>query len=127
MTSSHWDRPERIAALAQGLGWFSLALGALEILAPERLDRALGIGHHETATRAYGLREVAAGLGILLSRDPTPWIWSRVAGDALDLASLAPALRPANPQRPYAIGAFANVAAIAALDLVCALALSRRR
>ena len=26
----------------------------------------------------------AGGLGILASRDPTPWIWARVAGDVLD-------------------------------------------
>lgn len=113
--------------LAKGLGWFSLALGAIELLAPETLDRALGLDHHEPLTRAYGLREIGAGLGILLSDDPTPWVWARVAGDALDLASLAPALERSNPQRAVAAGAVANVALITALDIFCAAALSRRR
>jgi hypothetical protein len=119
---------DALDALTKGLGWLSLALGAAEVIAPERLDRTIGVGHHETLTRGFGLREIAAGLGILLSRDPTPWVWARVAGDALDLAALAPAAaEPSNPRRAFAIGAFANVAAIAALDVVCALALSRRR
>ena len=78
-------------------------------------------------TRAYGLREIGAGLGILLSEDPTPWVWARVAGDALDLASLAPALDRDNPERSVAAGAFANVALITALDIFCAAALSKRK
>lgn len=113
--------------LARGLGWFSLALGALEVLAPERLDRTLGTRHHEPVIRAFGLREIVAGAGILLSRDPTPWVWARVAGDALDLASLSPALSRNNPQRGWAASAFANVALITALDIVCAVGLTRRR
>jgi hypothetical protein len=116
----------RVDTLARGLGWFSLGLGALEVLAPEKLDRLLGTGDHEMVTRFYGLREIAAGLGILLSDDPTPWVWGRVAGDALDLASLGPALEPENPQRGVAAAAFGNVALITALDIFCAAALSRR-
>ncbi|HEV7417379.1 MAG TPA: catalase family protein [Tianweitania sediminis] len=118
---------EDLHRLARGLGWFSLGLGAVELLAPEKLDRILGVGHHPEITRAYGLREIGAGVGILLSDDPTPWVWARVAGDALDLASLAPALERDNPQRPIAAGAFANVALISALDIFCAAALSKRR
>ena len=30
--------------MARNLGWFSLGLGALEILAPEPITRALGMG-----------------------------------------------------------------------------------
>ena len=82
----------RTMALARGLGWFSIALGTLELVAPRSLDRSLGAPGHRRLTRAYGLRELAAGVGILTSDDPTPWVWSRVAGDALDLATMAPTL-----------------------------------
>lgn len=127
MDLDHLGTEANYRTLAQGLGWFSLALGALEVLAPETLDETLGTGHHEPVIRAFGFREIAAGLGILLSRDPTPWVWARVAGDALDLASLSPALGRHNPQRRRATSAFANVALVTALDIVCAVGLSRRR
>lgn len=109
-------------ALAKGLGWFSLALGAAEMLAPRALNRALGLGDHPTLVRGFGLREAAAGVGILTQADPTLWIWGRVAGDALDLAALAPGLRRDNPHREAAALAFAAVGAVTVLDLVCARA-----
>jgi hypothetical protein len=112
--------------VADGLGWFSVALGAAELAAPRALDRWLGVGDHETATRLYGLREIGVGAGILLSRDPTPWLWARVAGDVLDLASLAPALDRHNPQRHIAATAAANVALITAIDAAAAMASGRR-
>jgi len=117
---------DQLHMLAKGLGWFSLGLGALELLAPEKLDRMLGTGDYPMTTRAFGLREIAAGLGILLSDDPKPWLWARVAGDALDLGTLAPALSSDNPQRTMAATAFGNVALITALDIFCAAALTKR-
>jgi hypothetical protein len=39
----------------------------------------------------HGLREIACGVGLLSSRRPTTWLWARVAGDAVDLATLAAA------------------------------------
>ncbi|MEX6506760.1 hypothetical protein [Jiella sp. M17.18] len=117
---------EQLDTLAKGLGLFSLGLGALELLAPHKLDRMLGAGDYPNATRFFGLREIAAGLGILLSRDPTYWVWARVAGDALDLGALAPTMTETNPKRGMAATAFANVALITALDIFCAAALTRR-
>ena len=43
-------------------------------------------------TRAYGLREIGTGIGILTSKDPSPWLWGRVAGDALDVATVGAGL-----------------------------------
>ena len=63
--------------MARGLGVFSLILGAMR--GQERL------------VQAYGAREILTGAAILTARDPTPWIWVRVAGDAIDIASLAAA------------------------------------
>ena len=54
-----------------------------------RVSRRLGLRGHEKLVASYGAREIATGIGILAARDPTPWIWGRVAGDALDLGTLA--------------------------------------
>jgi hypothetical protein len=43
-------------------------------------------------TRTYGLREIGTGIGILTSKDPTPWLGGRVAGDALDVATVGTGL-----------------------------------
>ncbi|GIK99883.1 MAG: hypothetical protein BroJett029_40920 [Alphaproteobacteria bacterium] len=107
-------------ALARGLGWFSIALGLAELIAPRRLTRTLGMEDHAGLAQLYGLREIVAGIGLLLARDPLPWVWGRVAGDALDLASLAPALHRDNPERHNAGLALGAVAAVTLLDICCA-------
>src|SRR4051812_49131148 len=86
-------------ALARGLGVFSIALGLVELLAARSLTRALGMQGNETLVQAYGAREIATGIGILASKDPTPWIWGRVGGDALDIATLVTGLDEDNPNR----------------------------
>ena len=107
-------------ALARGLGLFSIALGVAELVAPRSLGRALGREHRAGLLRAYGLREIATGVGILAAADPTPWIWGRVAGDALDLMTLAPGLSDDNPERANVAAALGTVAAVTLLDLYCA-------
>lgn len=110
--------------MAQGLGYFSLALGAIELFAPRALGRALGMEEHAGVLQAYGARELATGIGILTAEDPAPWVWGRVAGDALDLATLAPALAENNPRRGAAGLAMAAVAGVTLLDLLCARSLT---
>jgi hypothetical protein len=110
--------------LARALGWFSIGLGAAELLAPDRITEFLGMEGHEELVRFYGMRELASGIGILSEREPTPWVWSRVAGDFLDIATLATGLSEDNPHRGRAAGALAMVAGITALDVLCASQLS---
>jgi hypothetical protein len=111
-------------ALARGLGWFSIGLGMLELCAPRSLARGLGMPGSERLLQAYGLREIAAGVGILASRDPAPWMWGRVAGDALDVATLAAGLNEENPQAGNVALALAAVGGVTALDVLCAYGLS---
>jgi hypothetical protein len=111
-------------ALARGLGIFSIGLGIMEVAAPGALARWLGMRGQERLIQAYGLREIATGVGILASKDPTPWIWGRVAGDALDLATLATAVEKRNDKEANVGIAMAAVAGVTALDLYCAKALS---
>jgi hypothetical protein len=106
--------------LANLLGWFSLGLGAAELLAPDRLERWLGVEGREALIQAYGLREIGTGIGILSNRRPAEWVWGRVAGDALDLGTLATALSPENPRRRNVLLAMAAVAGVTALDVLCA-------
>jgi hypothetical protein len=114
-------------ALAQGLGWFSIALGLAEALATRRVAAFLGMEGRAELVFAYGVREIGAGVGILTQDDPTPWIWGRVAGDVLDLATLAVAMHPENPQRANVAGAIAAVAGVTVLDVLCGQQLSVQR
>jgi hypothetical protein len=112
--------------LAQGLGWFSIGLGVAELAAPGALARFLGMEERSDLIRLYGMREIATGIGLLSQDDPAPWLWGRVGGDALDLATLATGLGRSNPQRENVGLAIAAVAGVMALDVFCAQALSRR-
>lgn len=125
-----WDldverRADDGRTLANLLGWFSLGLGAVELLAPDRLERWLGVEGRRALVQAYGLREIGTGIGILANRRPAEWVWGRVAGDALDLGTLATALSPENPRRRNVLLAMGAVAGVAALDVVCARQLGR--
>ncbi len=112
--------------LARGLGWFSLGLGLTELAAGESVNRWLGMRSSPDLTRAFGLREIGVGIGLLTASRLAPWMWGRVAGDVLDLATLGAALEPRNEQRDRATAALVSVAGITLLDLFCATELSRR-
>ena len=113
-------------SVARGLGWFSIGLGLAEVLAPRALTRGLGMEGHEQIMRAYGVREIATGIGILSSTHPLPWIWGRVGGDALDIATLATGLQQDNPKQENVELALVAVAGITALDVVCGASLARQ-
>lgn len=109
----------------RNLGWFSFALGATELLAAPQLARWLGMEGRENLIRAYGAREVGAGM-LCLSIEGTAGSWSRVAGDVLDAATLAPAFSDDNPKKRNVGIALGIVAGALALDLAAALARSKR-
>lgn len=110
--------PSTTLGLARALGWFSIALGAVELAAPGTVARSLG-ARRGGVVATFGAREVAAGIGILAARDPTPWVKARVAGDVLDIAALAAQLGPGNPRRAGAMVALGAVLGATALDLYC--------
>lgn len=112
--------------LGRQLGWFSVGLGAAEMLAAPRLTQWLGVDRrYATLVRLYGLREVASGIGILSERTPVAGVMSRLAGDALDLATLASAVGARSSRRHRVLAAMAFVAGAAALDVVAARQLRR--
>ena len=103
--------------LATTLGIVSLALGAAELLAPSRTARLVGLDRRPLILRTCGARELAAGVGLLRTADPAPWLWGRVAGDALDLATV---LVLARGRRRAAVAA--ALVAITALDVAALIA-----
>jgi uncharacterized membrane protein len=111
-------------SLARALGWFSIGLGIAEIIAPRTVAKLVGTDNHKPLVRGYGLREIASGVGILTQPRAAPWVWSRVGGDMLDLASLAAALKSRRNERGKTMGAIAAVAGVTALDVLCAQQLS---
>ncbi|MGH1570347.1 cyclase dehydrase [Methylobacterium sp. P31] len=91
------------------------------------LCRALGLDGREALVRSYGVREVATGVAILMSHDPTPWILGRVGGDALDLATLVTGFEGGNPRKANLAAATAAVAGVTLLDVVCAQGLAAEK
>ena len=104
----------------KGLGWFSLALGAAELFGARRLTKTLGVEGNETLVRAFGVREILAGV-TSLSADEKVGVMSRVPGDALDIAALGIALATSRKKGNVAL-ALAAVVGVTALDIVTAAA-----
>lgn len=107
------------------LGWFSLALGAAELLAPKKMAKALSSEGHEGLIRSFGAREAVAGAGLLTDQGHGLRVWNRVAGDAMDLTALHFARKRA-PDNKLVWGAIAAVAAVTLLDVCTAVGLDRR-
>jgi hypothetical protein len=119
--------PERSRRIANGLGWFSIGLGLTELLAPRALARFLGMRGSEPILQAYGVREIVTGIGILAAQDKAPWILGRVAGDALDIATLLKGASADNPRQANVIGALAMVGGITVVDVLTAEGLSGQK
>jgi uncharacterized membrane protein len=111
--------PHAAADLGIALGWLSVGIGLAEFLMPRTVARATGTDEHTHMLRAFGLRELASGTGILLRPHKPGWLWSRVAGDVLDLGFLAFSRKRGHDRR--AVLASALVAGVTTLDLLAAL------
>jgi uncharacterized membrane protein len=118
------SRAQPWQAASRALGWFSVALGTAELLAPRALGSAIGVQDRPWTLRALGVRELVSGAGILSQPRQPSWLWSRVAGDAMDLALLGLAMRT---RRTRARLAFATgaVALVTAADVLCSRQMSR--
>jgi hypothetical protein len=109
--------------VADGLGWFSLALGAPQLFAPRLVNDMIGVrddARSRTAQRIVGVREFAAAAGILGSRRRRPWLWGRVAGDAMDLVLLGEAWATKRVSSARLLAATASVAGVTVLDVLSA-------
>src|SRR3982750_4463338 len=114
--------------LAVFLGWFSIGLGSAQIAAPRMVCKLIGAdgdGVAPKVMRLMGARELAQGTGILVRPRPTMWLWSRVAGDLVDLSLLA--LTGAKNRRLRTAFAVANVVAVTIPDVYESRFLSRKK
>ncbi len=115
--------------VANGLGWFSVALGLAQLTAPGGVARLVGIPDGDRSRRLMrlmGARELASGVGILVRPRPAGWLWFRVAGDVLDLTLLGTALRQDETDSRRIGAAAVAVAGVAALDAVTGRRLGAR-
>jgi uncharacterized membrane protein len=117
-TNGHDEGGERIA---RAMGAFSLGLGAVQIVAPGRLAKMIGIQDDDgtrAMMRAVGAREIASGVGLLTRPHPAGWMSARVAGDAMDLTLLGVAMGT-NARSPGRVAAaMAAVAGVTVPDLI---------
>lgn len=118
------DRPEADARpLARTLGLVSLALGVPAVAAPDAVSRLVGVDDSATAPRvvsAVGYRELVHAVTLLVGSPTT--VWTRVAGDVVDLVTLGQALAHRSGERRTRVTATtAVVAGLTAVDLVAAL------
>lgn len=121
MTNPSFMNPKTV--LVKGLGGASLGLGLSEVLAPEKVAALAGVdanGRTRPVIRALGLRECGHAAALLFG--PSKLVWTRVAGDALDLALLGvgAANQSQGRRRRAAVSAVALLG-IAAADLYAAL------
>lgn len=117
--------------LARALGWASLGLGVVQVAAPGAVSRLSGVDDSARARGTIslvGARELFHAVVLLGSRDPASWVWTRVAGDALDLTALGQALADRTGRRRGRVAAVtAAVAGITAVDMYTAVRANRPR
>jgi uncharacterized membrane protein len=111
--------------VSEGLGVLSLGIGLAALLAPRQVGELIGVPKRPKTIQLIGMREAASGIGLLSGRQSGAWLWSRVAGDLIDLAVLMTSQRGASRSR--ATASTAVVAAITAVDLAAAIQHSRVR
>jgi hypothetical protein len=121
------DRNGPAMTLARGLGWFSLGLGVAELLAPRALSRATGLKRSGSLLAGYGVREIATGVGILMSDDPAPWIWGRIGGDVLDIGTLGAGLANPRTDKGRVLAGLFAVVGVTVLDVICVRGLQAGR
>jgi hypothetical protein len=100
-----------------------LGLGLSELLAPEKVAALSGVDDNDRSRkviRALGARE--CGHGAALLGGPDKLVWTRVAGDVLDVALLAAGVIRRGPgRRRRGTIALAALSGIGALDLYAAV------
>ena len=120
--------PSNIQA-AKLLGWASLAIGATEIVATRFLEETIGVEDRGPLLRAFGVREIAAGVTILnqpgLNGMLAGGLWARVVGDAMDLAALGVAGESTKNKTGWS-AVTAMVLGVTAIDVVVACRVQRQ-
>jgi uncharacterized membrane protein len=103
------------------MGWFSLGLGTLQLVAPDAVNRLCGlpVGHvRRTTQRMIGVRELLAAGGLLLTHsNRSGWMKARVVGDITDISLLTKSLESSTSRTRTSL-AMAAVVGVTAIDLI---------
>ncbi len=121
---------ETVARRSRGLGWLSVGQGLVRLLLPGGVSQLVLGRHsrrHRRTMRALGLREVAAGVGILRAPHETRWLLPRLFGDVMDLGLLAALLRARRFRGRRLAASLAGVLGLTAVDVFVTRQLARRR
>lgn len=115
--------------LGRGLGVFSIGLGLAELASPSAVARLIGVdncGVVSPTLRAFGMREILTGLGLLAKPQAAMGPWARVFGDMLDIAFLGWAMSSKSLNKKRTFGAIAAVAGVAVIDAYAGVRRQRR-
>jgi len=103
------------------MGWFSLGLGTLQLLAPDAVNRLCGLppgGVRRTTQRMIGARELLAAGGLLLTHsNRSRWMKARVVGDIADITLLTNSLQSSTRRSRTSLGV-ASLVGVTAIDLI---------
>jgi uncharacterized membrane protein len=122
------SRQRSSARQGLALGAFSLGLGLAELLTPQGVAALIGMPNTRRTRlilRALGARELLAGVGLLAQPRSAGWLWSRVFGDAMDLALLGGGFTKRRTNVGRLLAATAAVAGVTAIDAMSAARQSR--
>ncbi|MFG1926366.1 SRPBCC family protein [Cryptosporangium sp. NPDC048952] len=107
----------------------SLGLGVAQLAAPDAVRRFSGVDDSRTSRAVVplvGARELVHAAGLLTSRRKGAWAWTRVAGDAMDLTSLAVAIaHRGGRRRRRLLGVTGAVVGITVVDVLTAVQATR--
>ncbi len=104
--------------LATTIGLISIGFGIFDTIRARRLATNVGM-ESDLAFRLAGAREIATGFAALVPPFASVAILLRLAGDAVDLATLGlTAAKPSNEKRATALLGVAVVAAVTLVDAI---------
>jgi hypothetical protein len=112
--------------LGFALGLFSVGLGLVEVAAPGRLARWLGVEGKtaKNVIQLFGARELLAGAMLLRGPAMSTNAWNRVFGDAIDLGALGLAFARSR-RRGAVAGALGFVAGATLVDVIAGRGLAQ--
>lgn len=112
--------------LVKGLRGASLGLGVTEIVAPRKVAAMSGVPDNRrsrSTIRALGVRELGHAAALFFG--PSQLVWTRVAGDAIDLAALGAGMSSRNASRVRGAAAAVGLVGITAVDVLAAVKAQR--
>jgi hypothetical protein len=117
--------PDGLQATGYALAALSIGLGLAELVGAKGIARRLGVPQKTGIIRAFGVRELVSGAGLIARPRASGNAWGRVAGDVLDLAALAAVLRAPGARKQAAWGALAFVTSALVADVLAGRAMRR--